>query len=1811
LNRPEKIGKYDIVDVIGRGGMGIVYKGRDPYLDRLVAIKMMTGSFSDNSDLSKRFFREAQSTASLQHPNIVTVYELGDHEGNPYLAMEYLDGESLDSILSSSQQPTLIEKLDLTLEVCRGLSYAHQRGVVHRDIKPGNIMVTRDGGVKIVDFGIAHFGDNNVTRTGQIVGSISYMSPEQVNGRPVDARTDIFSTGVVLFQLLTRYLPFEGDSPAATLLKIIDEPAPSLRNFLTTYPPELDTILGRALAKDRNLRYSSADELALDLGQAQNQLKQSLIARYIEDARRFIANNDFYKAKDQLLHVLKTDRQHTHAALLLREVQEKIQGVEISKEVEQLRAQAEEALGQEQFEAAQAAVDRALGLRNTDLELQALRDSILAAALREQNLQRAINAAESAHQSGDLDTAKDAVEQALQIAPHDTHGKALQRAIQRDWEERARQRQIENYVEQARNEITSRKFTAALELLKKAEALDAAAPQIQALIASAKVAQEQEHRRRQLQTINREIEDALNRDDYKAAAERADAGLKIFPEERSLQKLRSLAEKQRQVAERKQFVESQLAEARTLLDQGRSEELEGRLEAALAKVGNEPRLQSLLLIVHENVRRERLEKKKAAYLQNAREALRRKDYDEAVRILESARADLQQVGEIDDLLQFAKDEAASEKRRREADAATEEAHGLIAQQDFGPAIELLERTLEKIPDEELRIILGQARAGALDYEKKLQAALNTASHLIRAGKPGEALKFLDTQPASFGKKPAFHDIRDAAVKEAVRLESIEAAVRQSQQLLDREQYSSAAQALEDCRAIHGSTAELENQLADIERKRSQSATSAVEKSLRDARVLLHAAQYRAAIDRLEATSELGAFVSASLKSECETTRQHAVNGLAHQRKKEIERQVFAGELTDAADLLQRTIAELPDRKDLFELETIIQQETVRKADAQAKLAEARTLFEKADWKPGTELLKQAFAAAGRAPQVRDQVLKTFLEAADAAVEKDWRTAETLLIDVKGLEETYAGGEELSARIAERRRQEAVDQCLGAARRRQAEGDLEEAMATVERGLASYVGDPQLQELQQVLRNRIREEEERQQREREREEKEVFLHELGERLRNEPLEARTRILEDAAGKYPADVALRRQLAEARSLSKRVSELANQASTQEEAKHYRSAFRHWESIQELSPEYPGLQDQVERTRKLYNDTRAAALQNLRSRLAAGELEQARAALSQVGQEFLERDEVAAIQTQIEDAQKLRSKAEKSLAAAEKAVGKGQWQKAVELVKRACAEAPRDPVVVGVGREHLLEAFDSAIQSDWQSGNLLLVAARDMHAEPGVLASLGKRLDDKKRQEMIAGHLNEARQAEQRNDWRRSLLHIQSALQAYPGDPQLLQAKAGIERRLLAIEQERLRQQELATQREAELRRQVEEKRQGELEKQQASLRKREQQQARADQAKRAVRPRETSVTGSASAAPKPAIATGRDAASLPRPPATGKRLQLRTALIGAACVVLILGVIGIRLGTSHPGAPVQPSTNTAPKPATAAIPKTTVERENSPSLASSPSIKSPTPAASTGTLSVSVGKKTDTERLSDTLSGVNVLINGKKYGETSSDGSLQLPLEAKLYVIGVQKDGFTATRPQQVQIRLGQTSRLHFELQQSRPERAHSNSPGRIAIPAASRQSVLANLSSPQAHASDQPEPHVNNQSPQPVASASATVASAAPPSASMAVGLTENDMILATLRRLEQAYSTKDTSAVCGIWPKCPRKTFEQVFKSAQSASLSLHPLEAASISGDSASIVCTRRTVTAYAGAQQNVNEQKVTIYLRKQDDNWRIDSIK
>src|SRR6185369_5392238 len=205
---PEKIGKYEIIERLGRGGMGTIFKAHDPVLDRFVAVKVISTDIEITDELRARFFREAKACARLSHPNIVTIYAMGDNNGQLFIVMELLEGEELKHLIAQRKVLALQDKLSIMVQVCDGLHYAHQNGIVHRDIKPGNIFLLPGGQVKILDFGIAKMAnaEGGLTRAGLIMGSVRYMSPEQVSGR-VDHRSDIFSLGAVLFEFLSMRPP--------------------------------------------------------------------------------------------------------------------------------------------------------------------------------------------------------------------------------------------------------------------------------------------------------------------------------------------------------------------------------------------------------------------------------------------------------------------------------------------------------------------------------------------------------------------------------------------------------------------------------------------------------------------------------------------------------------------------------------------------------------------------------------------------------------------------------------------------------------------------------------------------------------------------------------------------------------------------------------------------------------------------------------------------------------------------------------------------------------------------------------------------------------------------------------------------------------------------------------------------------------------------------------------------------------------------------------------------------------------------------------------------------------------------------------------------------------------------------------------------------------------------------------------------------------------------------------------------------------------------------------------------------------------
>ncbi|GED85895.1 Stk1 family PASTA domain-containing Ser/Thr kinase [Streptomyces sp. 6-11-2] len=273
MEEPRRLGgRYELGHVLGRGGMAEVYLAHDTRLGRTVAVKTLRADLARDPSFQARFRREAQSAASLNHPAIVAVYDTGedyiDGVSIPYIVMEYVDGSTLRELLHSGRKLLPERSMEMTIGILQGLEYAHRSGIVHRDIKPANVMLTRNGQVKVMDFGIARaMGDSGMTmtQTAAVIGTAQYLSPEQAKGEQVDARSDLYSTGCLLYELLTVRPPFVGDSPVAVAYQHVREEAQPPSVFDPEITPEMDAIVMRALVKDPDYRYQSADEMRADI----------------------------------------------------------------------------------------------------------------------------------------------------------------------------------------------------------------------------------------------------------------------------------------------------------------------------------------------------------------------------------------------------------------------------------------------------------------------------------------------------------------------------------------------------------------------------------------------------------------------------------------------------------------------------------------------------------------------------------------------------------------------------------------------------------------------------------------------------------------------------------------------------------------------------------------------------------------------------------------------------------------------------------------------------------------------------------------------------------------------------------------------------------------------------------------------------------------------------------------------------------------------------------------------------------------------------------------------------------------------------------------------------------------------------------------------------------------------------------------------------------------------------------------------------------------------------------------------------------
>jgi serine/threonine-protein kinase len=748
-----QIGKYQVLGILGVGGMGVVYRGMDNSVGREVAIKTLTEA---TEELRQRFQLEARSGV-LNHPNIVTVYDFGEQDGNPYIVMEFVPGDSLENLLRADHQFSLIEKLEIIRQACLGLGYAHQKGVIHRDIKPANIMVQPDGNIKIVDFGVAKLqSQSGHTQTGMVIGTFHYISPERLLGKTADGRADIWSVGCILYLLLTGRLPFPGDDPA-TLHRVIREPHDPLSTILTGYPPALDHLVDRALAKDPMDRYETAEEMAADIESINDELKREHVDEMLTSVKPLIDQGKLTSVRPVLLDLQRLNPQNTEVKRLLREVQDKLSRQQKTVQLQQLLSDAEEAVLSQRYKDALEFYNQAAGLDRANLELAQKIEHVRGLKEKADKVASLLEQAREARRRSDFGAAGALIDKALQLDERNTDLRNERARIIQEAERITRERARREFSDVARGQLAARQYTEAIKNLRSALEIDPTDSETQQLYQDAVERQEEQRRRKIIEQIVAEISESISDEDYERALVLIQRAMERLPGEAVLLQLKIDAEtKQREKAAMK-LVEKTSLQVYSLFLTNPQEAL-AVVQQALEQMPGEPRLIALQEKVLDQVKKANTGELKTQSLKLAQPAIDAKQFDQAIQILETAAIGCGEDPDITSLLNYARAQKQKVEVTQTVANATREALPLIAAGEFEAAIALLQPAALQTRDASIEQLLRQATGSLAELERRIDAVVSRAQAMSETN-IDQALQLLSSQPQDVQRHSRVRDLR--------------------------------------------------------------------------------------------------------------------------------------------------------------------------------------------------------------------------------------------------------------------------------------------------------------------------------------------------------------------------------------------------------------------------------------------------------------------------------------------------------------------------------------------------------------------------------------------------------------------------------------------------------------------------------------------------------------------------------------------------------------------------------------------------------------------------------------------------------------------------------------------------------------------------------------------------------------------------------------------------------------------------------------------------------------------------------------------
>ena len=669
----KKLGKYEVLAELGHGAMGVVYRARDPIINRLVALKTITTGVADDPALLQRFYREAQSAGGLQHPNIITIYDMGEEGKIPFIAMELVEGENLEQVIARRAAIPISLKLVYAMQACRAFDYAHKRGIVHRDIKPGNVMVGKDGTVKVVDFGIARVLEASKTQTGMLIGTFAYMSPEQYHGERADERSDIWSLGVLFYELLCYHRPFTGDTPASLMRSICEQDPEPLSKFLADCPAELESIFSKALQKSPSERYQSMEDLLVELDPVSKRLQAQSVAELFDQSRRFVEQSQFTEARDLLRQALQFESANQQVRSLLEKVNGELKRILVRPKVQQFVEKGHTLLGEGKIQDARIAAESALQLDSSFEPAQELRRVVREELDRAELIAGWLKAAKQRIAEGLPDEAEALVAKVLEVEPANEQAAALQQQVVQEKAERQKRLRLLERLQYARGLWTRQNYTECIQLLTDLQKEFPEDEEVPGLLDTVK--EDQAERREQALL---DCKNLLAARRYEECLTRLSNLQEQFPSDQEIPRLLEEVRKEQRNRRRLQG----LAEARSALGARRYDEGISLLSVLGQEFPDEQEISALLETARENQQ----DHHRQEGIAKARELLAARHYEESIAVLTQLQANFPNEAEIGHLLETARrDQAEQQKQQKLAEVRAQ-----LAVQSFDEALTLLD-----------------------------------------------------------------------------------------------------------------------------------------------------------------------------------------------------------------------------------------------------------------------------------------------------------------------------------------------------------------------------------------------------------------------------------------------------------------------------------------------------------------------------------------------------------------------------------------------------------------------------------------------------------------------------------------------------------------------------------------------------------------------------------------------------------------------------------------------------------------------------------------------------------------------------------------------------------------------------------------------------------------------------------------------------------------------------------------------------------------------------------------------------------------